>query len=451
MRERLIWLLPLLLGLGFSAYGLMNYLDYLQGVPDRQPQRASPIRFGFSPGVRNVEMMEIRFNPITQVIEIDMQVSVTEPGEYYFQAILPYNIGEVRADESRGLWDRRNSTSGAVVYATFLHRKDSGDSFKLTAQMDVSDPIVQKDHGRYLLNLPFGGSIPQDITELRKSIIQSVSLRGGQFYSPYSVILELPSHAFFSSSTHQIAEQRTNPDGSKSLVVTMTALEQLLMIHYSIPEEVSRYDVNLFQAALFAGIGLPLLISSISIAVLRQRNLGRIRTPLEESAPVRPTLQEARNRKFQFLLNSVTIRESSTLVVATVASSASLILLGFGPGGNLAGVIGLAGLLVPILGLFFREITIWTRDRVDFEEIYAMLEHPQLPTWRRFQPLIVVAGWVRAFILRTLILTPSYLWALKMSEPCIDCVILKFLVVLFAVAIALGAIEVALRPSMKRA
>ena len=82
-------------------------------------------------------------------------------------------------------------------------------------------------------------------------------------------------------------------------------------------------------------------------------------------------------------------------------------------------IITSAGFLIPILGISYREISIRSRDRPEYEEINDMMRHPWLPElmgldgggrW----------GYLRALILRSLVLLPSMLWALKLSNWQID-------------------------------
>ena len=159
---------------------------------------------------------------------------------------------------------------------------------------------------------------------------QSVPFRQGLFSPSFSINLHLPANAFYSSSTREISTQTTNEDGSKSLALVMTQLEQLVVINYVVPQEVNRYEVALFIAALSGGVGIPLLISSVTIFAFRSRKEVE-KEPVDEAERFGTALYldsgEVRKRRFEFLLNSVGVRESSTLVVSTIASSASLILL----------------------------------------------------------------------------------------------------------------------------
>jgi len=83
---------------------------------------------------------------------------------------------------------------------------------------------------------------------------------------------------------------------------------------------------------------------------------------------------------FQYLISRVQVRETSTLTVAAIASSASIILLGLyfspGLGGELAqyrNIIFWAGILSPIIGFSYFEIIFATNQSWDYDNINKMI------------------------------------------------------------------------------
>ncbi|MGD0176672.1 MAG: hypothetical protein ABSC50_07600 [Candidatus Bathyarchaeia archaeon] len=101
------------------------------------------------------------------------------------------------------------------------------------------------------------------------------------------------------------------------------------------------------------------------------------------------------------LVARISTRETSTLTVATVTSSASLVLLG------LAGVpnpsaphpwLRLGAFAFAMLGILYREITILTIDLRDWKRLYELV--PQLK--QEFRP----GRWSRRFLVRLLLLSP---------------------------------------------
>jgi len=80
-------------------------------------------------------------------------------------------------------------------------------------------------------------------------------------------------------------------------------------------------------------------------------------------------------RRFQEILASLNTRESSALTVATVATSASLVLYGLSPGQNI--VTYVAGVLFPIVGFLYRELTIFSIDRRGFLELVRLVGVPR--------------------------------------------------------------------------
>ena len=81
---------------------------------------------------------------------------------------------------------------------------------------------------------------------------------------------------------------------------------------------------------------------------------------------------------FQYLVSRVHVRETSTLTIASIASSASLILLGLFLSPDLLKidkeVIRWIGIITPILGLAYFEITFATQQTWDFHEINEMIK-----------------------------------------------------------------------------
>lgn len=118
------------------------------------------------------------------------------------------------------------------------------------------------------------------------------------------------------------------------------------------------------------------------------------------------------DKSFDYLLTGIRTRETSTLVIATVTSSASLVLLGIGDISLLPPpFLVLAGIVIPILGVLYRELTNLTVDQEDRAKILWLLSKAE----REFVSINRSnqrAADMRGFILRTLLLFPSWLWIL---------------------------------------
>lgn len=114
-------------------------------------------------------------------------------------------------------------------------------------------------------------------------------------------------------------------------------------------------------------------------------------------------------RRFQELLSKVTARESSTLVVATVASSASLVLLGFTISHE--SLLYWSGVFFPIGGFAYRELTIFYVDRYDYEELRQLVGTPlKTSRWRKSQ-------YFRSWLLRIFLIAPSLIWLAAFTTP----------------------------------
>lgn len=115
-------------------------------------------------------------------------------------------------------------------------------------------------------------------------------------------------------------------------------------------------------------------------------------------------------RRFQRVLSSLTTRESSTLVIASLASSTSLVLLGL----TLTEVVSkdLAGFLLPIAGLTYRESTLFTIDYKDLDELNYYTEG-----MRRDPRGFVWVSHLRRLLVRFFLLSPSSLWLVDKVYP----------------------------------
>jgi len=103
----------------------------------------------------------------------------------------------------------------------------------------------------------------------------------------------------------------------------------------------------------------------------------------------------------QSRLNS---REASTLTFSTVASSASLLLFGLAAQPNFPiasyPLLFLVGILFPVLGFLYRELTIHTVDKNDYD---------RLPS--QFRTNRTIWSSLRGYIVRFFLLSPIFAWA----------------------------------------
>lgn len=118
--------------------------------------------------------------------------------------------------------------------------------------------------------------------------------------------------------------------------------------------------------------------------------------------PKRPKGGSRKN--YAAIRNRINTREASTLTFSTVAASASLVTLSLSLNNTRCVPLwnGLlwAGLLFAILGIGYREITIFYEDMHDFEEIMEDEEpHP-----------IRQSQIVRAFLVRLFLAIPLFAW-----------------------------------------
>jgi len=77
------------------------------------------------------------------------------------------------------------------------------------------------------------------------------------------------------------------------------------------------------------------------------------------------------DKVFDHLVTRTQTRETSTLTITTIASSASLVLIGLFCyiNSDLRLLFGIMGFLYPLVGITYREITYWTIQKDDYSEI----------------------------------------------------------------------------------
>lgn len=109
-------------------------------------------------------------------------------------------------------------------------------------------------------------------------------------------------------------------------------------------------------------------------------------------------------KNYAAIRNRINTREASTLTFSTVAASASLVTLSLSLSNTPCVLFwnGLfwAGLIFAILGIAYREITIFSEDMRDFEDILED-EEPHPFRWSQV---------ARAFIVRLFLAIPLFAW-----------------------------------------
>lgn len=163
--------------------------------------------------------------------------------------------------------------------------------------------------------------------------------------------------------------------------------------------------------ALLILIGAIIVVANIPVA----RYYRRTRNPQDQSSadqPPKTEKVECDNMLFDYILSGVRTRESSTLVIATVASSASLVLLALNldNSNTLFTLYAAAGFWFPIIGFVYREITINSIDHADHDDLNGILGK-QRKTMRRNLWGVHIFSFTRGMTLRLLLLIPSMAWA----------------------------------------
>jgi hypothetical protein len=142
----------------------------------------------------------------------------------------------------------------------------------------------------------------------------------------------------------------------------------------------------------------------------------------------------------ELVYSRLNTRENSTLTIATVASSASLVLIGLAkPTDSNYPLLAAGGVLFPLIGLLYREVTILTVDHSDLDLLGQWVH------W--WSPPITAYNYLRRMLLRLLLTMPVLVWF--MTAPVNAFSSPAFVVILFLV-IALTAIEAAWNDPLKK-
>lgn len=121
------------------------------------------------------------------------------------------------------------------------------------------------------------------------------------------------------------------------------------------------------------------------------------------------TDEDAEGRRFVELENSLHSREGSTTLIATVASSASVVLLSSFNFEGFSQIILLVGFFFPVIGEVYRELTITSIDAIDYAELRTMLPHLLRDSDEVVKRFKMHTGFRRGAI-RLLLLLPSLVW-----------------------------------------
>ena len=124
---------------------------------------------------------------------------------------------------------------------------------------------------------------------------------------------------------------------------------------------------------------------------------------------------------FQYLVSRVQVRESSTLTVAAIASSASIILLGLYFSPELLSeqmtqernIIFWVGILSPIIGFSYFEITFGTQQSWDYNRINKIIREETKLTKDELNKIIFGNN-------RALVIFKPCLWRILLSIPIIS-------------------------------
>lgn len=123
------------------------------------------------------------------------------------------------------------------------------------------------------------------------------------------------------------------------------------------------------------------------------------------------------DKLFEFLLTRLTTRETASLAFATIASSASLVLLAFGKDIADFWLIPVIGILFPAFGIAYIEITNHTIHKYDHELIRRIIkDDPETKLDSEKILVFTKRRWARLALTRILMFSPIAGWIIMMAE-----------------------------------
>jgi hypothetical protein len=215
----------------------------------------------------NINLFSIQLIPLNKIVQLHFSVAYYNTGNYSVAVSLPYRVQtvhDISAYPESENWVCRNAPSGSVVMVTINARNVSTEGWtfqELSAELRVNATIADRMFGNYRVNVPFGGSFTVDVQQEWDSLLP------GTFVVPLSpqpncsLSIHTPASAIIIDKTHRIVRRDPSQDAQQWLQFEINDGSPF-SVEYSVPEEQSQREQNIFISGILIGV-LPAGLLSI--------------------------------------------------------------------------------------------------------------------------------------------------------------------------------------------
>lgn len=269
----------ILAGVGFLIVGLTLFV-----LPDMTAQKgpllAEDFAYAQSSSINSTshELTLISTLPNNRII-ITEQFVYAKPGKYLFVYVFPYQI-------RTNLTDPLQLNNNRIIDLKYVNFPDIQSSIAwvlwnstsvgdagfgrggIEEGFEIDGSIYENDKGYYAINLPLATNPKRiDLTDKRLGIIQQ--------YQPNWIWIPLKLDLVINGKATNVAYnpqvEKEQPlfhkfgilQNNRELLWTIPN-EQTVSIRYDMTDEIHDYERNIFLSGLFLGVGIPMLIGSIT-------------------------------------------------------------------------------------------------------------------------------------------------------------------------------------------
>lgn len=269
----------LILILASSLSLLAGYILYQNSFSDYEikSQSTTGIIIGHYPyHFWKIGLVSLEVDPALNILHVHLWFDYESKGNYSIALTLPYRIESVdtlTSPTDEGNWTWRNADSGSVVMVTVKVEEDpqSIRSQRVSAKLNLKDPIADKIFEVRSISLPFGGSFTLDVQEEWDNLrlIAPISPIGKSLNC--SLNLVLPSSAMITAMTHPIARRDPVRENQQVLTFQLTS-DSPFFLQYSVPAESYSRESNVFLSGILIGLGISGFMTTLQIVEERLRD-----------------------------------------------------------------------------------------------------------------------------------------------------------------------------------
>jgi len=238
----------------------------------------------------NINLFSVQLIPSNKAVQLQFSVAYYTNGNYSVAVSLPYRVQtvhDISADPESEKWVYRNAQSGSVVMVTINARNVSAEGWtfqELSAELSVNGTVADRMFGNYRVNVPFGGSFTVDVQKEWDSLLP------GTFVVPLSpqpncsLSIRTPASAIIIDKTHRIVRRDPSQDAQQWLQFEINDGSPF-SVEYSVPEEQSQREQNIFISGILIGVLPAGLLSILGIIAERGTEQKKMADIAEDNVP----------------------------------------------------------------------------------------------------------------------------------------------------------------------